>query len=149
MGFFKNVGSKLKRVISIKNALNTVTGNFSAVGKDLVRVASTPDPKKPIVIGQKIVNSYPALIAPNTVIPKPIQDLLVTQGAKQQSKIADVLANDTTFQGVTDVLTKAGIQAFWIKNKVWFIGAGVVIISIFTIHHFTKSSHVKGNVRKR
>lgn len=45
-GFFKSVGNKLKRVVSVKNLVRGVTGNISAIGEDVSRVIKSDDPKK-------------------------------------------------------------------------------------------------------
>jgi len=144
MGFFSSVANKLKRVVSLNNLTRLVTGNFTDVGKDLLRVATTPDPN-----AKNGSVPVPAMLPVNTQIPQPIADVLAVQGAKFQQQVVNKIASDTNFQNVTDLFTKAGIQAFWLKNKMWFIGAGVAIVAIFTIHHFTKTSHTRGNVRKR
>jgi hypothetical protein len=144
MGFFKSLGTKLKRAISIKNLTNVATGNFSAVGQDLIRVATT----------EKITDSNGKVtIVPNgfsktpVVIPDAVSAVLDSQGAKFNQKVVSAVASNTTVQNATDLLTKIGIQAFWNKNKNWIIGLGASVVLFVVVKMSFFGKHRKGGKR--
>lgn len=130
MGFFKDVGNKLKRVVSLKNVVRGVTGNFSAVGEDVKRVMTTPDPKKGVAV--QPVNS---LTDPQFTIPQPVQDVLVSQGVKYQDTLAQKLGANKSVQDANTLFTKVWFQSQWQKYKNFIIGLGAVL-SVFLLWRF-------------
>lgn len=130
MGFFKDVGNKLKRVVSLKNVVRGVTGNFSAVGEDVKRVMTTPDPKK--VVAVQPVNS---LTDPQFTIPQPVQDVLVSEGIKYQDTLAQKLGANKSVQDANTLFTKVWFQSQWQKYKNLIIGVGAVA-SAFLLWRF-------------
>lgn len=142
MGFIKTIGSKLKRAISIKNAINTVTGNFSAVGKEVLRVSTTKDPN-----AKK--NSAPVKNLPaNTVIPPMIQSILEVKGAQQAQKITNTLAGIPAIQDANSFLSGIYIKSLWLKYKTTIIGIASVALVILLLKKFVFSSSSKRGVRK-
>lgn len=144
MGFFKSIGTKLKRAISIKNLTNVATGNFSAVGQDLIRVATT----------EKIKDANGKVtIVPNgfsktpVVIPDAVNAVLNSEGAKFNQKVVSAVASNPTVQNATDLLTKIGIQAFWNKNKNWIIGLGASIVLFVVVKMSFFGKRRKGGKR--
>jgi len=141
MGFFKSIGKKLKRVISIKNLTNVATGNFSAVGKDLVRVATTNSPAENRAIEAKLQAEAIALnlpyVAPAPVspvqLPKMLETVLDGQGAAFNGQVTTKLAQNTQVQNLTDTLVSTGIKAYWEKYKNWFLGFLVTLLLFFTV----------------
>lgn len=142
MSIFKTIGAKLKRVISLKNLTNAVTGNFTAIGADVVRVASTKAPTKNGVVSKEQV-------AKNFVIPDEVNDVLIAKGEQYKTAVASKIASNETAQAVTDIFTKAYFQAFWIKNKSVIIGALVFLGISFTAWKVLKKPTSKRGVRKR
>lgn len=141
MGFFKSIGSKLKRVISIKNLTNVATGNFSAVGKDVLRVASTTVKKD--ANGNSVIVPNGLSKTP-VVIPQEVSDILDAQGQKTQKQLVTALAKNDSFSNATTFLTKAWIQAQWLKYKNWLIGLGVAILMFILV----KKTMFSGKSRK-
>lgn len=137
MGFFKSIGNKLKRVVSLKNVLHGVTGNFTAIGADVKRVMTTEDPKK------KTVN--PVTDASFT-IPQPVQDVLKSQDALYKTNLINSVASIPAFQDANTFMSKLWIQSQWLKYKNWIIGF-CSVLSVFLLWRFAFSK--KGNNRKR
>lgn len=141
MGFFKSIGSKLKRVISIKNLTNVATGNFSAVGQEVLRVATTTAKKD--TTGKTVIVSNGLSKTP-VVMPQEVSDMLDAKGKPFSNNLTKKLAENKTTQDVVDMVTKTAIQAFWLKNKNWFIGLGVSIIAFIVV----KKTMFSGKSRK-
>lgn len=144
MGFFKSLGNKLKRVVSIKNALNVVSGKFADVGKDILRVATT----------EKITDSNGKVsIVPNgfskspVIMPTPVTDILNSQGQKVSAQIVTAIADNSTTQTAVDLLTKVGLQAFWTKHKNWIIGLAASIL-VFIVVKMTFFRKNKGRAKR-
>lgn len=142
MGFFKSIGTKLKRVISIKNLTNVATGNFSAVGQDVIRVATT-NVKKDATGKTTIVSN--GLSKTPVVLPQPLTDLLDAQGQKTSKQLVNSLATNDSFSNATTFLTKAWIQAQWLKYKNWLIGFGVAVLMFIIV----KKTMFRGKFNKR
>jgi len=133
MGFFKSIGNKLKRVISIKNLVRGVTGQFGAIGADAIRVATTTDPKK----GKSVPDA--TLIPVNYAIPAPAMDVLNAQGSIFAKKVVDSVAGVPVVQNTNAFMSKIYIQSMWIKYKNWIIGFLIVLVTTLTIWKLTKS----------
>lgn len=131
MGFFKSLGSKLKRVISIKNLTNVATGNFSALGKDVLRVATTEVKKDSNGVTSIVSNG---LSKTPVVMPQTVSDILDAQGQKTSKQLVSALATNDSFSNATTFLTKAWLQSQWLKYKNWLIGLGVAIIMFLVVN---------------
>lgn len=138
MGFFKSIGNKLKRVVSIKNLVNGVTGNFSAIGSDVKRVMTTADPKKP-------VNT---LTDVNFTVPQPVQDVLKTQDSLYKTNLVKSVASIPLVQDANTFMSKLWIQSQWLKYKNWIIGFLVVVLSFVLLRKFVFKKHSDGRKRK-
>lgn len=144
MGFFKSLGSKLKRVVSIKNLTNVATGNFSAVGQDLIRVATTEKVKDANGKFTIVPNGFSKT---PVVIPDAVNAVLNSEGAKFNQKVVDAVASNSTVQNATNLLTKIGVQAFWNKNKNWIIGLSASILLFVVVKMSFFGKHRKGGKR--
>ncbi|MDI5898747.1 hypothetical protein [Flavobacterium yafengii] len=140
MGFFKSIGSKLKRVVSVKNLVNGVTGNFSAIGSDVVRVMKTEDPKK------KPLEPVNQFTSKTFSIPQPVTDILEAQDKLYQTNLVKSVASIPVVQDVNTIMSKLWIQSQWLKYKNWIVGFGAVL-SCFLLWKFVFSK--KQNQRKR
>lgn len=122
MGLFKKLGSKLKRVVSIKNLVNVATGNFSAVAKDAVRVATTNAPVK----GQP--STFDATFLPaDYAIPPPVMQVVESQGKAFGQKVTSAIATVPQTQQVTSFLTGVYAESMFIKYKNWiYVIVGII-----------------------
>jgi hypothetical protein len=68
MSIFKTIGSKLKRVISLKNVISAATGNFTAVTADMARVMTTKSPSELKKEADSKANGI-AYVSPEQTIP--------------------------------------------------------------------------------
>lgn len=128
MGFFKSIGKKLKRVVSINTLTKVATGNFSAVGAEILRVASTDKVKDPETGKMVVVPSGKKIeISPL------VNDILNSEGDKFGKKVVSSVAKDKTFSALTDMLTKAGIKSQWDKYKNWILGFLVSLFLFFVV----------------
>lgn len=137
MGFFKSIGNKLKRVVSIKNLVNGVTGNFTAIGSDVKRVMTSEDPKK------KAVNT---LTDVNFTIPQPVQDVLKAQDATYKTNVLNSIASIPVVQDANTFMSKLWLQSQWLKYKNWIIGF-LAVLTVFLVWKFGFSK--KKNTRRR
>ena len=110
MGFFKDIGNKLKRVVSVKNLVRGVTGNFSAIAEDAKRVMTTEDPKKVA----KQVNS---LTNKAFEIPQPVTDIVKQADANYQANLVASVASIPAVQNANAFMSKLWIQSMWGKYK--------------------------------
>lgn len=140
MGFFKSIGNKLKRVVSIKNLVNGVTGNFSAVGKDIVRVVSTEHPKK------KAIEPINSLTQKGFVLPPPVAEILESQDKLYQTNLVKSVAELKPVQDLNSWFTKVWFQSQSLKYKNWIIGF-LAVVTVFLIWKFGFSK--KKNTRRR
>ena len=126
MGLFKQLGSKLKRVISLKNLVNVGTGNFSAVAKDAVRVATSNAPVKkgdPFTVDT-------TFLKPDYIIPVPAMDVIEGQGKVFGSKVSTIIAKQSAVQNTNDFFTKVYIESMYMKYKNWIMVAVAIFVSI-------------------
>ncbi|MDD5151420.1 MAG: hypothetical protein PHC28_13260 [Flavobacterium sp.] len=126
MGFFKGIGNKLKRVVSIKNLTRAVTGNFSAIGADALRIAKSKDPNA--------TKNSPATveIAQHYEIPSYANDVLDSVGKAASDKISKVLSDSKFVKDNSDSVNKFVFKVWWDTNwskyKNWIIGFFVSLI---------------------
>lgn len=140
MGFFKSIGNKLKRVVSIKNLTNAVTGNFTAIGKDVVRVATTSDPKKsPSVPDTTIVPL-------GYTLPQPVQEVLKAQDEKYKTNVINSVASIPVVQDTNSFFSKVYLQSMWLKYKNWIIGF-LCVVGVILLWKFAFSK--KKSTRRR
>jgi hypothetical protein len=126
VSIFKSIGSKLKRVVSLNNIKRAVTGNFTAIGADVVRVATTLSPAEQRAKDAGQSNTEQAFsVAP---LSAEVNTFLDAKGEQYKSAVAGKISQNPTFQGLTDILAKAGVQTMWVKYRNWIIGAVVSII---------------------
>lgn len=110
MGFFRDVGNKLKRVVSVKNLVRGVTGNFSAIAEDAKRVMTTEDPKKL----SKQINS---LTDKAFVIPQPVVDVVKQAETNYTNNLINSVASIPAVQDTNVFMSKLWIQSMWNKYK--------------------------------
>jgi len=134
MGLFKQLGGKLKRVISLKNLINVGTGNFSAVAKDAVRVATSKDPIK----GQFVTGVDDTFLKPDYTIPVSAMDVIEGQGKVFGSKVSTVIAKQTAVQNTNDFFTKVYIESMYIKYKNWIMIVVAIVVS-FVLYKVLRS----------
>jgi len=131
MGFFKKIGNKIKRAVSIKNLTRAVTGNFSAVGEDLLRIARTEDPNAK----QKTDSTGAYPISQNFQVPEFVNESLDTVGRNFSNNLTTKMANSPLVRkNVADVnqfVFSVWWKATWTKYKKWIIGGTVAIIALF------------------
>ena len=139
MGFFKSIGKKLKRVVSLKNLTRAVTGQFSAIGKDVIRVATTNSPAEnraieAAAIAKAQAENVPYVPAPApapVVLPKMLETMLDGQGQEFNSQLTTKLAQNPQVQNLTDTLVSTGLKAYWVKYRNWIIGFLVALLLFF------------------
>jgi len=134
MGLFKQLGSKLKRVISLKNLVNVGTGNFSAVAKDAVRVATSNAPLKkgdPFTVDT-------TFLKPDYIIPVPAMDVIEAQGKVFGSKVSTIIAKQSAVQNTNDFFTKVYIESMYMKYKNWIMVAVAIVVS-FVLYKVLRS----------
>lgn len=129
MGFFKKIGEKVKRVVSINNIMAAATGNFTAVAKDALRIATTNAPTK----DNSTFTPDNSIVPVNTVIPDPVQNILTAKGAQQQQKAVDFFATKPQVQDganqMTGFMTKVYWQSMWLNHKNTILAVGGVIVA--------------------
>lgn len=140
MGFFKSIGNKLKRAVSLKNLTRAVTGQFSAIGSDVVRIASTTDPSK----SKSVVDT--TVVPLGYTLPPQVQDVLKQQENIYQKNVIDSVSSIPVVQDANSWMSKVYIQSMWMKYKNWVIGLGVVLLLVFGLRRLTRK---KKNVRRR
>lgn len=136
MGIFKKLGGKLKRVISIKNLINVGTGQFGAVAKDAIRVATSKDPIK----GQFVTGEDTTFLKPNYQIPAPAMDVIEGQGKVFGDKVAQVVSSNQAVQNGSSFFTKVYLQSMYQKYKTWITVVVFAIISFILYKVLSKSN---------
>lgn len=129
MGFFKSVGNKLKRVVSVKNLVNGVTGNFSAIAQDAKRVMTTEDPKK----SKNAPNN--SLTNKAFEIPKEVQQMVETQEKKYIDNVTKSVAENPTVQKTSDFFTKLWFETQWRLHKTKILVA-LALLCGFLVYWF-------------
>lgn len=149
MGFFKKIAQKVKRVASLKNVIGLATGNYLGVAKDALRVATTNKLVKSV--GQPTVMTPDAtFVSPQTQIPRIVQDTLLAKGAKQSSKMVNLLAQNKDVQSVANqtsaFMSKVYLQAMWLKHKtlILVIGGGLVAFLVYWFGFRAKNTKRRG-----
>jgi hypothetical protein len=144
MGFFKNIGSKLKRVISIKNLTNVATGQFGAVAKDALRVATTNAPVKKGA-GTTVDTTF---LNPNTQIPPQAMSVIEGQGKVFGAKVSQAISGEPAVQNVADFFTKTYLQSMYEKYKTWVILIFVSVVSLILYKVLGKKKSTRARVRR-
>ena len=139
MGFFKKAFSKVKRVVSLKNLVNGVTGNFTAIGKDVVRVANSPDPRKDVGTPEPA----PAV---QFSLPAPVTDMLTYKDAMYKKNLEDSVANIPAVQNASNFFSKVYLKAMYTKHKNWILGL-CAVLACFLLWKFLFSN--KQNTGRR
>lgn len=156
MSIFKTVGNKLKRVVSLKNVINGVTGNYSAIALDAKRVLTTKSPSelKKEADAKLAGQSYaPQEVAYSTFeIPSMVTTALDNAGSKQASATISKLASSKLAQDninpANAFLSKLWFQTTWEKNKTIVIVVGVAIAGFIGRKVFAKKTTSKGRARR-
>lgn len=145
MGFFKNIGSKLKRVISIKNLTNVATGQFGAVAKDALRVATTNAPTSKGA-GFTPDNMF---LNPSLQVPQSVIDVADAKGKVFYNKVTKTIADEPAVQNVSDFFTKTYLQSMYEKYKTWVILIFVAVVSFILYKVFgKKKTATRARVRR-
>lgn len=138
MSIFKSIGTKIKRVVSLKNVMNAVTGNYVGIGQDILRVASTQAPQK----GGQAVASQEQTIQVSD-IPAPVQQMLQsvgkTQSAKLSAKIAATPLVQDNIDGANSFALKVWWDGMWIKYKTYILALGGLIVALIGWKLLTKN----------
>jgi hypothetical protein len=149
MGIFKKLGTKLKRVVSIKNLVHGVTGNFGAIAKDAVRVATTEGPKKNssgVVVDAGGVDT--TFLKPNYQIPAPALDVIEGQGKAFGAKVATAVGSQTAVQGASAFFTKVYLESMYNKYKTW-ITLFFALVGAFILYKVLRKPNTKTRARGR
>lgn len=133
MGFFKSIGNKLKRVVSVKNLVRGVTGQYSAIGADVKRVMTTEDPKKVA----KEVNS---LTNKNFQIPEPVNDMVQQAEKNYQMNVAKSIAEIPAVQNANAFMSKLWIQSMWNKYKTQILLVAGAFVAFFAYRFFRNNN---------
>ena len=140
MSIFKTIGNKIKRAVSLKNAISLVTGNYGALTADIKRVITTPDKKQPN-------NAAANVVLPTFEIPPLIDSALKQQVENFSAKTANKLASAKLVQDnvnpVNGFFTKVWFKATWEKNKVLIIALGVAVVGFVGWKLFKKPKRAK------
>ncbi|TRX16735.1 hypothetical protein [Flavobacterium franklandianum] len=144
MSIFKTIGNKLKRVVSLKNAISAVTGNYGAVVADAKRVMSTPDSKRK--------NPASQVVLPVTELPKEIDQLINNQANLYQDNLAKSIGKSKLVQdninGTNALFSKIWFQATWEKNKKYLIWV-LMAVALFIGWKLYKKSSTSIRGRRR
>lgn len=135
MGIFKKLGTKLKRVVSVKNLINVGTGRFDLVAKDAVRVATTEAPAKK---GDPYTPDV-TFLKPTFQIPAPAMDVIEGQGKAFGAKIVTAITKESGVQNTSDFFTKVYLESMYLKYKTWIMVVVAAIVG-FVLYKLTKNS---------
>ncbi|MBF2709252.1 hypothetical protein [Flavobacterium soyangense] len=142
MSIFKTLGTKIKRVVSIKNIINAGSGQFTAIAKDAQRVLTSVDPKKKT--SETVFKDFD--------IPSPVNDYLTVVGAKQNERLTSSLANSKIVQDnvskVNGFFSSVWLKANWIKYKTWIIVFVVAVLGFIGWKMYSKKSISRGRARR-
>jgi hypothetical protein len=141
MGLFKKIGQKIKRVVSLKNVINTVSGNFGAVAKDAVRIATTEKPTKEAPTVNQVVSQSSPVVIPQTIL-----DIADAQGAKFSQNLTSKIAKTDSAQDASSFLAKIGLQSLYEKYKTWITVGALALLAFILWRVF---GHKKGTARSR
>lgn len=145
MGLFKKLGSKLKRVVSIKNIINAGTGRFDLIAKDAIRVATSEAPAKK---GEPFTQDT-TFLKPNYEIPTPAMDVIQSQGKAFGAKVVSAVSKETAVQGTSDFFTKVYLESMYIKYKKWITIVVVAIVGFILYKVLRKDkTPVRGKYRR-
>jgi hypothetical protein len=157
MSIFKTIGSKLKRVISLKNVISAATGNFTAVTADMARVMTTKSPselkKEADSKANGIAYVSPEQTIPTFEIPQVLQASIDSAGEKQAAKMSSAIASSGLAQNNLDAVNKFALKvwwdAMWLKNKPFILGLGGLIVVFIGWKVLAKPSNAAKSGRKR
>lgn len=127
MSVFKTLGNKLKRVVSLKNALNLVGGKYVDVLGDVKRVATTGKPKGKSIASQATFKNFE--------FPTEVMEVALTKERDFVNNVSKSIASSKIVQdninGTNRFMTKVWWQATWTKNKkMILIVAGLVVVFV-------------------
>jgi hypothetical protein len=137
MGLFKKIADKVKRVVSLKNGIRLVTGDYLGVAKDAVRVATTDRPSKSVAGEPTVLTPDQSFLPTNYQLPDMVQKTLEVKGNEQTQKAVDFLASKKIVQdsasGTTGFLSKVYLQAMWLKHKtaILIVGGSIVAFVVY------------------
>ena len=148
MGFFKDIGKKIKRVVSLKNAINVATGQWTAVGKDVIRVATTNAPNKVGEVQLPILDNTTMVgkAMQGSVITSQMDAVLTAKGNEFAQKTAEIVGITPQATGVSDWFTKAYLSGMWLRYKNYILIVIAIILGLFAWKHFAKPK--RGRVRR-
>lgn len=149
MGIFKKLGAKLKRVVSIKNLVNGVTGNFGAIAKDAVRVATTADPvKNSAGVVQNSGVQDTSFLKPNYSVPPVAMDVIEGQGKAFGAKVANLVGSQSAVQNTNSFFTKVYLESMYQKYKTWITLFFVALFG-FIMYKVLKGGKTRTRARGR
>ncbi|WP_395048587.1 hypothetical protein [Flavobacterium sp.] len=156
MSIFKTIASKVKRVVSLKNVMNAVTGNYVGIGQDAVRIATTKAPPSKAQKAQALPTATPYVSTEQAFdtfeMPATVNDYLAVSGAKQKAKVTNAIANSPLAQdnvgALNNFVFSVWLKASWIKYKTWIIIGGVAILGFIGWRMYSKKSTSKGRARR-
>jgi hypothetical protein len=152
-GALKKIGTKVKRLASLKNAIGLVTGNYLGVAKDALRVASTKRPSKHEEgsMNEIYEETDEAMINSNTKLPEVAENFLIAKGAEMQAKEVDFLAKKVGVQNASDdatkFMSKVYLSAMWEKHKAKILIVGGLIVG-FVVYKFGFKKSSNGRRRR-
>lgn len=144
MSIFKTIGTKLKRVVSLNNLTKAITGNFTGIGQDVVRVMTTKSPseiKKGLVSTEQVVPAF--------TIPPEVNTIIASKETQYKSAVSSKLAENTAVQNVSHMLSKTYLNAMWLKHKNFIIGLGATLVLVLIGWKILKKPSVNRARRKR
>lgn len=132
MGFFKSIGNKLKRVVSVKNLVRGVTGNFSGIAEDAKRIMTTEDPKK-------VASQVNSLTDKNFQIPQPVTDIIKQADANYQANLINSVASIPAVQDANAFMSKLWFQSMWEKYKTQILIVVGAIVAFLLYRRYDKN----------
>lgn len=144
MSILKTLGNKIKRVVSLKNVMNAVTGNYVGIVADAKRIATTKDKHSKTQASQQVI------AVPDTAI---IEQAAANLDARFKGNVTTAIAESKIVQdninGTNAFLSKLWFQATWKKNKGLILGAGAVIVGLISYFAFFRKNHTSQRGRRR
>lgn len=126
MGFFKTIGTKLKRFASIKNVIKGVTGDFNGILDDAKRVMTTSMSPNEMALGG-IPEVSPEFVA---ALDNAGQDF--SNNIKRQ--VAGSAIAQKNIDGTTKFILSVWWKTTWEAHKNLILGVGA--ISLFLVVYF-------------
>lgn len=144
MSIFKSIGTKLKRVISLNNLTRAATGQFTAIGSDVIRVATTKSPAE-----IKLASKSTEQVMQPFEMSAQVKTVLDAKGTTFKDAVSSKLAANPTVQNVSDMFTMTYLKSMWIEKRNWIIGAFVFVVLAIVGWKVFKKPSAKRATRRR